>query len=300
MIDVTLAIAATLEFARRVSRTRMVQIYVPEGITPPSNWERQAGGTFYVIASAYEAITGVMAGRWCEKSWDTRNTILTFNYDLTIEEALRGLGTSFNYGFSKSSIHRNDSGHDEKSELLLLKLHGSINWSICNDRVENDQTIIDLEKVDLYEDFAALRQARVEPLEPLLIPPTWRKVPFGALSEVWRKAVDALATATRIIIVGYSMPVINQHFKYLLAAGLQRNISLRNIIVVNPAFKGQREYEALRARIFEVFKQEMERRGTIELWPSGASQAFFKSEFREKINRRLPRGLEKVEPVLFP
>lgn len=299
MTDVTSAIAATLEFARRASRPPLVQILVSPIATPPPIWRKE---TFlpegYVSSPAYEVIAGVMTGLWSKRSWDTRNTILSFNYDLTIEEALRGLGTSFNYGFGDSSIHRNDSGHDEESDLLLLKLHGSINWSICTDPVANDGTAIPLDKVDLYRDYDALSKGRSE---PLLIPPTWRKVAFGAMSEVWGRAVDALATATRIVIVGYSMPVIDQHFKYLLAAGLQRNISLRNIIVVNRALgTGHRDDEALRARIFEVFRREMERRGTIELLPSGASEAFFQRKFRAKINRRLLEGFENVGPSFIP
>jgi SIR2-like domain len=295
MDDVTLAIAATLEFARRTARSRLVQIFVPPEATPPPTWQRQANQpTAYVAASGYEVIAGIMTGLWGGRSWDTRNTILSFNYDLTVEEALRALGTSFNYGFSSSSVHRNESGHDQGSELLLLKLHGSINWSICNDRVVNGQTVIDFDKVDLYRDFGALCQGR---LEPLLIPPTWRKVAFGALSEVWGKAVEALATATRIVIVGYSMPVIDQHFKYLLAAGLQRNISLRNIIIVNPALRaGHRDCEALTARSFEVFKSDLQRRGTIEMLPHDASYEFFNAEFRAKLNRNLPKGFEMVRP----
>jgi hypothetical protein len=293
MNDVTLAIAATLEFARRDSHPQVVQMYGPAAETPPANWQKtpnQPAGA--VSASPYEAITGVMTGQWREKSGDTRNTILSFNYDLTIEEALRSLGVSFNYGFGKQNVHKNDSGHDEKSELLLLKLHGSINWSVCSD--DDYQGMYEIDKVNLFTDFAALSQAQ---MRPLLIPPTWRKVPIGGLSEVWQRAVEALVTATRIIIVGYSMPIIDQHFKYLLAAGLQRNISLRNIIIANPALgTNHRDYNALRARTFEVFKPELESRGIIEPWPYAASYCFFSPAFREKINRYLPKGFEEAQP----
>jgi hypothetical protein len=292
--DVTLAIAATLEFARRVSRHRVVQIHVPPGVTPPLKWRKKEDQSAFLNTSAYEVITGVMAGHWTEKLWDTRDTILSFNYDLTIEEALRGLGISFNYGLSDSSVHRNESGHDPESKLLFLKLHGSMNWSICHEREEN---LGDWSSVDLYQDFKSLSDARQE---PLLIPPTWRKVAFGAVSEVWEKAVEALVTATRIIIVGYSMPIIDQHFKYLLAAGLQRNISLRNIIIANPALgSNHKDYQALRARTFEVFKLEMESRGMIDPWPYDTSNCFFNPNFREKLNRHLPKGFENVQPTFI-
>jgi len=45
--------------------------------------------------------------------------------------------------------------------------------------------------------------------------------------------VQALKEATRIIIIGFSIPPTDIHFKYLMAAGLQENISLRQIFCIN-------------------------------------------------------------------
>ncbi|MDB6025010.1 MAG: hypothetical protein JWM68_1233, partial [Verrucomicrobiales bacterium] len=53
------------------------------------------------------------------------------------------------------------------------------------------------------------------------------------LQEVWDTAVKAVKTATRIIVIGFSMPQTDVHFKYLMAAGLQDNVSLRQIAFVN-------------------------------------------------------------------
>jgi hypothetical protein len=295
MKDVSLAIASTLEFARRVSRARLVRIHGQADVAPPANWPGKANQSVGTLdSSTYDLIAGVMTGLWGQSSWDTRNTILSFNYDMTIEEAFRNLGIPFNYGFDESSVNLNESCHDPKSELLLLKLHGSMSWSICHERGEN---LDDWGSVDLHQDFKSLSSAHQE---PLLIPPTWRKVAFGVVSEVWERAVEALATATRIIIVGYSMPVIDQHFKYLLAAGLQRNISLRNIIIANPALNpNHKDFEALRARTFEVFKPEMESRGMIDTWPYDTSTCFFNPNFREKLNRHLPKGFEISQPTFI-
>jgi hypothetical protein len=40
--------------------------------------------------------------------------------------------------------------------------------------------------------------------------------------------------ATRVVVIGFSFRPTDAHFKYLLAAGLMENSSLRRIIVVNP------------------------------------------------------------------
>jgi hypothetical protein len=70
-----------------------------------------------------------------------------------------------------------------------------------------------------------------------LVPPTWKKV-FGTYLEwIWDAAVHRLNSATRIIIIGFSIPPADMHFKYLIAAGLQKNASLRQILFVNPATK---------------------------------------------------------------
>jgi hypothetical protein len=67
-----------------------------------------------------------------------------------------------------------------------------------------------------------------------LVPPTWRKIFTGPLRQVWDKSLKSIEKATRIIIIGFSIPPTDNHFKYLIAAGLQKNISLREIIFINP------------------------------------------------------------------
>ena len=145
MNDVSLAIAATLEFAQKTSHHRNVSI--PSSGELPANWKNTRSGRFSI--PEYDAVTGLMVGHWGEKSSDTRNTILSFNYDLIVEEALKSLGVSFNYGFSDSAVDMNGSGHDQTSELLLLKLHGSVNWSICS-HTTADNMILFYPRVDLY------------------------------------------------------------------------------------------------------------------------------------------------------
>jgi hypothetical protein len=53
------------------------------------------------------------------------------------------------------------------------------------------------------------------------------------MQPVWKKAVDALKTATRIIVIGYSMPESDAFFKFLLTLGLAENDRLNKLIVVD-------------------------------------------------------------------
>ena len=109
---------------------------------------------------------------------------------------------------------------------------------------------------------------------PFLVPPA-RCTEFGArLTPIWDEAVSALRTATNVIILSYSIPPTDQHFKCLLAAGLQNNISLRKVFFVNPA-PGQQETEAqkelkrqLEDRLFDLFRGELFDQGLIETVPT--------------------------------
>ena len=87
----------------------------------------------------------------------------------------------------------------------------------------------------------------------MLLPPTWQKVFRPQLSEIWDMAVRELRDATRIIILGYSMPPSDIHFKYLLAAGLEANNSIRQIWTVNID-------RDLRTHLSNVFRPEIEAR----------------------------------------
>jgi hypothetical protein len=105
------------------------------------------------------------------------------------------------------------------ASVLLLKLHGSVNWARAPD---GNLTI-----------FGSYDDVRVNDLVPELVPPTWRKVFGEQLNDIWSGALRAIESATRVIALGFSIPETDLHFKYLLAAGLQNNLSLRQIVAVN-------------------------------------------------------------------
>jgi hypothetical protein len=164
--------------------------------------------------------------------------VITLNYDLILEEALRRLDIPISYALGGTVDFHAAAGIDEshKDALQVLKLHGSVNWAqrpgasalVCED----------------YERVRALG------LAPLLIPPTWQKTSAGAILSVWDAAVQAISKATRILMIGFSIPATDQHFKYLLAMGLKDNSSLRMVRIVDP------RASALRTQYESVFREE--------------------------------------------
>ncbi len=72
----------------------------------------------------------------------------------------------------------------------MLRLQGSVNWAFPGGPGK---------KLTYFEGYDDVRK---NGLSPLLVPPTWRKHFAGQLAGVWDSAVDAIRTATRVIIIG--------------------------------------------------------------------------------------------------
>lgn len=307
--DMALAIAATLDYAQNVASATPVEQRPQIGVLNQIGWKKPADWDAplpYVAEQAktgqrkgewyccppYHFYLGVMAGYFNKGGSDRSDTIISFNYDTTVEDALRSLGVRFSYGFSGKTVNFGpDSGGFVSEEdasrrtLRLLKIHGSVNWAIPGKVGQ---------KLTLYGGY---EQVRTQNLSPFLVPPTWRKVFTGQLADIWDSAVDALRTATRIIVLGYSIPVTDQHFKYLLGAGLQDNITLRKVFFVNPALSEENERRKLEGRLFDspgLFRRDHVEQGVIELIPTdtkefltGPHDIHAREPYRERMGRSM-------------
>ena len=311
-----LAIAATLDYASSTGNpARELNFAVGAietlGMKPPQSW----GPITEMLRSAlqngqprrdwhectpYDLYLGPMCGYFDKRGSDCRNTIITLNYDLVIEEALQRLGIEFDYGVKGRRIIAVIEDKYEQtplppSSVKLLKLHGSINWfspAIPDDTsgnssfgslssTEDFQRLINQTKelVQQISVFNSYHELLKHPSRspPHLVPPTWSKSLEVPLTSVLNAAVTELRTATRIIILGYSLPPTDQHFRYLLAAGLQENISLRGIFFVNPALAVSELKMEFEVRLFGpmgLFRREHENQGVIELVPLSLREFF--------------------------
>jgi hypothetical protein len=218
--QIRVAIAATLDY--KIQTTKEPTIGFQSSNTHlklPSSWRSSDNRDIVpmsgidVSCPAYEFYLNTLLGAWSSINSISANAIISFNYDLIVEDALNKLSIPYRYGIEtkESSTH----------SIELLKLHGSINWGL-----RKNSTSYEIHKS--YSDLLSHGQT------PQIIPPTWRKIFTGQLRQVWDNSLSALEKATRIIVIGFSMPETDNHFKYLLAAGLQKNISLREIVFVNP------------------------------------------------------------------
>ena len=120
--------------------------------------------------------------------------IVTTNYDLVVETALRRIDRASTYSVSRSGCGLEDC-------TAILKLHGSVNWPWTR---ESDPPNVDTD---------------AEPVKRAwLVPPTWKKDRLPA--AIWRAAVDLMGRAEKVLIVGHSFPATDVHLDYLFAEGM--------------------------------------------------------------------------------
>lgn len=241
---VSTAIAATIDYSRRTAKECVLEVVVDEDFKRPSNWQVKDSGTNssrYVVP-CYDAYCGFLSGKVCESTPYMRNTVISFNYDTMLEDSLANWNVPVWYGFDSASVMYDRTSSFSKSRtdeaFPVLKLHGSVNWA---------KPLVGEDEMTIFGSYGNLIHSN---RTPVLVPPTWRKNFEGALNQVWNRAVEAIEQATRIVIIGFSIPPTDIHIKFLLAAGLQENISLRNIYCMNPDPRVEQHlYEIIRPEL---------------------------------------------------
>lgn len=203
-------------------------------------------------------------------------SVVTFNYDDVLDQALRSVhpGTT-PFSTSKDSWHP-DGGYGffcrpsgvcvadsmmymDRPSSLLLKLHGSINWF---SRL-GEGTPFGPAALLHHEDWLSQSnfpyelehiKSHLEP-EPFIVPPVLVKHELSlhpVLRVIWELAHDKLAGATKVVFIGYSLPVTDLAAQILFRETLASRPGL-TVQVVNFANDGT-EQHAVRAAYRALFK----------------------------------------------
>lgn len=154
-----------------------------------------------------------------------RDTVITFNYDDSLERELRRSGkwgASHGYGFELGTT-------ESSSSILVLKPHGSVNWlaSIFNGKtsgmaqIDPDLTLGQhpvIHKADLgflgYTDFSGHIHLGGGAVVSLILPGRAKEFYYRTsvgiewkpfFDSLWSQAEKALKQADKLVICGYSM-----------------------------------------------------------------------------------------------
>lgn len=164
------------------------------------------------------------------------DTVITFNYDDSLERELKRVGVwdlSCGYGFPLGDA-------DSRSEVLLLKLHGSINWIISLfSGVSSGPVFVGaqgsmggspvIHPVDAnylgYPDFTGRTYTGGGTMLSMILPGRSKQffidTSLGREFErfwnnLWQHAANALTKSDRVLICGYSMPPADERACELL------------------------------------------------------------------------------------
>jgi hypothetical protein len=227
------------------------------------------------IEEARQAQKGEQAGllnfaRHCAKN---HVNCITFNYDDVLDEALWrcwpvnapvAWSPDWGYGFpckmSEDAVREVRSQFESTGPMLLLKLHGSVNWRIplgyrgtrAVEAFRHHEPWFQHpgpEKVPLKQ---------IEPFlepEPFMVPPVLTKAELieqPILRLTWSLAIDALKKSERIVFIGYSLPVTDIAASFLFREGL-RDLDVTQITVVSKVSDGDEGDQA--ARLMKAYQE---------------------------------------------
>ena len=223
-----------------------------------------------------------LEGNWSSKNYQAflenrlkrNDVVISFNWDIMLDNVkILGNGRgAVNYGtdFYSIGLESKNTSKIKKSGFELLKLHGSLNWSYCS---ECDKRFVSIgRKVvsKIFEEKIKCPKCKKCVLKPVIIPPTFSKNIGGPTTEtsvipIWNEAFEQIIKAKKIVIIGYSFPEDDVHFKHFIRSALSYKNSYGNIesfpieIVNYKKYPSEKvEFEEHYKKIFENINLEIE------------------------------------------
>jgi hypothetical protein len=196
--------------------------------------------------------------RLVTKWHDTQTPVLSLNYDTLVErcavqQKLRCLNI---YPIPLVHILGRQgvilSGG--RRSLSLYKLHGSINWRYSGATEPIGETIyyIDVAGWKMESPDNQQEQAASDKV-PFIVPPLTEKGPFfhhETVRSMWRQGGDALESADRIFILGYSLPQADLTMRYFLMD--KARAGEQTFFLVNTDTNVQKHFQTLLENHFDI------------------------------------------------
>lgn len=170
------------------------------------------------------------------KSWHNKQaTIISLNYDTLIERTAKNVAITDNvkqilavqmYPSYFANVQARSGvglwGEGKLETFSFLKLHGSINWYYSGRDDFFGETILYSEDLPLGHEVWVekhFRRPQSKDKEPLIIPPVLEKTTYfnnETVRTLWHEAGFALANASRVFIIGYSLPTSDLGMTFFL------------------------------------------------------------------------------------
>ncbi len=250
-----------LEEYYRDIETRAAISRIAKSANKPKNWEKRQKQLEELIRRVYVHTTADLSQRppapkasaphrEILKKLKPGCTIITFNYDMLIEESFEnaklwnpkdGYGTAVHgttLSWCKNWLDKRKYIKGTRSSVSLLKLHGSLGWTIYKNR-----------QIRLKPRPFTVRKGKSEQIS--VLPPGWNKrIHTNPYRIFWREARLKMERCRSLMIVGYSLPETDLLAKSLFAEVVRsrtsRNQHLKQLILVDPS-------QSVRERFIRLF-----------------------------------------------
>lgn len=169
---------------------------------------------------------------------ESGDAFITFNYDCVLDDSLKRCGTGkwnphYGYAFKLGPKGRGLRGEEfwtpaggedltRDQTIQVHKLHGSLHF-----REEKNEVVLK------ERPYANPKGAKGNMKFSIIPPESSKSYDNGRLGVVMRNAYQSLRAATRVVVIGYSLPVSDQHAEALFRFGIKKS-SLASLVIVNP------------------------------------------------------------------
>jgi NAD-dependent SIR2 family protein deacetylase len=167
----------------------------------------------------------------------TNSAIVTTNYDCLIDMALEEGSQPLDYRIKFANV--SESEGDISSQVLLIKLHGSLNWYYCEtcqevQRVDNKMMIGQYVADSSPYPVIGICKVCGGQRRSLLVPPLAMKFDAAPpLTPLQQEAQHAFEQADAIVVVGYSFAEADIYIPRMLSKSMQTK-PRQKLIIVDP------------------------------------------------------------------
>lgn len=175
-------------------------------------------------------------------------SVVTTNWDILLEKYFEKNGIGYDYKFNSSYVINSegtfysDYHADCEAKIPYIKIHGSINWFRClkcgtlqvyEGEMCGKYLFDDNEKEKCIH-CSQVGEGEVVQIKPEIITPTMMKLINNQLyNNLWKNAAYALQEANEIIFCGYSLPMADYEFRYLLKQNIQPGTKIDVVLYHN-------------------------------------------------------------------
>ena len=161
--------------------------------------------------------------RFAKRVWEENATIISFNWDLILDELLFAERIdAVGYGFKKGTAEG----------PVLLKPHGSLNWFEAPSAQYLKDTKRELifegnrnDSIHAFREFRAPISKRGRVYTPLIIPPVYLKnFEKPVFVNLWKNCTSALSSVRKVVFLGYSLPVADLHAQFIMRCGFHNQV----------------------------------------------------------------------------